>query len=376
MTATLVTASSSPLHTERDVLATLDRGVYTLDSLYAEAAALADITRDDGLENTGPDHPHDRRWRRRLRCGLQDLKRRGLAERVGRSLWLLGEPPATGQRRMVLVSLNGDLADIELRLQSACDLLADLDGPVDLVLCDPPYGLGVGEDGHNDEQRRVYVRDQDKVIGGYQDVPDADYEQFTDAWISKAAAALRPGGQLAVVTGPQKAAIHQVSAERHGLNWVASIAAQRAFALRTTRRPSPSSHWVITVMVNGPLDSHRRTFNVPAGLPAARSGAPYPRSVWPAEFSGRADRHGVVKYANSLPLKLTRELILMLTNPGETVLDGFAGAGTTAIACWQTQRACITADINPHAVEFTAARLLAEHAWPADRTPTLDLGAA
>lgn len=368
----LMTAARSPLRTERDILATLDRGLYTLDELYAEICTTADVARDRGLEPPDAEHPTDRRWRRRARSALQDLKARGLAERVGRSLWLLHDPPDEQRaRRLLFVPLTGTPAEIEVRLQAACDLLEDLDEPADLVLCDPPYGLEVAADGHNGPQRRTYVRDRARVVGGYQDVPADEYREFTAQWIALAARALRPGGQLAVITGPQKAAIHQICAEDAGLNWVASIVAQRAFALRTTRRPTPSSHWVITVMVNGPLEDHRRVFRIPAGLPRARSGAAYPRSVWPTEFCGRADRHGVMKYANSLPLKLVRELVQMLTDPAATVIDPFCGSGTTAIACWQTARRCITGDVNPAAVDFAAARLLAEHAWPQDTTPTL-----
>ena len=39
-----------------------------------------------------------------------------------------------------------------------------------------------------------------------------------------------------------------------------------------------------------------------------------------------------------------------------------ATAGTTVSA---------SGDLNPHAIRFTAARLLSEHAWPADRQPSL-----
>lgn len=47
------------------------------------------------------------------------------------------------------------------------------------------------------------------------------------------------------------------------------------------------------------------------------------------------------------------------------------GGGTTAVACWRTGRRFTGGDLNPHALRFSAARLLAEHAWPDDRQPEL-----
>ena len=60
----------------------------------------------------------------------------------------------------------------------------------------------------------------------------AEYAEFTATWITAAAAALRPGGYLAVVTGAQQAARVQVTAEdAAGLTYVNSQS-----ALNTRRR--------------------------------------------------------------------------------------------------------------------------------------------
>jgi hypothetical protein len=79
----------------------------------------------------------------------------------------------------------------------------------------------------------------------------------------------------------------------------------------------------------------------------------------------------VMRYDNSLPLILVRRIVGMLTNPDDLVVDGFAGSGTTPIACWEMGRRCIAGDLNPHAIGFAAARLLTEHVWPAERAPSL-----
>jgi DNA modification methylase len=187
--------------------------------------------------------------------------------------------------------------------------------------------------------------------------------------VKQAVAALRPAGQLAVITGPQRAAVVQCAAENAGLTWVTSIVARREFPLATLRRPA-SAHWTITVLCRAALRNRKRVFNPPRDLPAARSGHPYPLDWW-ADGNGRADRPRLVRYDNSLPLPMVLRLVRAFSDAGEHVVDPFVGGGTTAIACWQTGRRFTGGDVNPHAARFTAARLLAEHAWPADRQPGL-----
>ena len=355
------------LATEGDVLRTLRTGTYTLPELYALCQERAAVGRDDGYEPV-PGHPGDVVWKHRVRGALMGLRRSGRADRVGRTTWVIQGTPRQPTRLLLIVT-GGTPLEFELRLQAAAGLLAQLDEPADLVLCDPPYGLGRGEgrhfaDGHG------YRRDHAKIVEGYVDVDPAQYADFTAAWVTAAAGALRPGGQLAVITGPQRTGVVQCAAEAAGLTWVCKIAAGRVFPLRTVRRPS-AAHWDISVLCRGAVTHPRRVFNPPEDLPKARSGDPYPLDWWPAEYNGRADRPGMVRYDNSLPLRMVLRAVRAFSGPGEHVVDPCLGGGTTAIACWQAGRRFTGGDLNPAALRFTAARLLAEHAWAADRQPTL-----
>ncbi|MGH2950099.1 MAG: DNA methyltransferase, partial [Solirubrobacteraceae bacterium] len=215
---------------------------------------------------------------------------------------------------------------------------------------------------------RGYRRDPGRVLAGCRDVDPAHYETFTREWVDAAARALRPAGQLVVITGPQRAAAAQLAGEQAGLTWVASIAARREFALYTRRRPA-CAHWTITVLCHGALDHPRRVFHPPPDLPAARSGHPYPLDWWPD--NGRADRPGQIRNDCELPLRLVRRAICAFSDPGAHVVDPFLGAGSTLAACWLEGRRCTGGDLNPLALALAAARLLDEHAWPAERQPTL-----
>ena len=353
------------LITEADVIRTLDDGTYILTELYELIGTRADIARDRGLDPPDAEHPTDRVWRRRVRGLLQTLRGTGNAQRVAASVWAL-RGSREHPKQLVLITRGGTLHHIELLLKDAVALLSTLEEPADLVLCDPPYGLGRGTAESSAE--RNYLRDHRQVISGYVDVPSDQYSEFTFGWVQAAAGALRPAGHLAVITGPQQAAIVQYAAEHSGLAWVNSIAAFREFALRTTRRFA-CSHWTVTIMCRGRLEDRRRTFNTPVDLPKARSGVDYPLDWWPE--NGRADRPGLLRYDNSLPHRLVGRAIEACSNRGELVVDPCVGSGTAAIQACRLGRRFIGGDINPHALRFSAARLLAEHAWREETEPSL-----
>jgi DNA modification methylase len=57
------------------------------------------------------------------------------------------------------------------------------------------------------------------------------------------------------------------------------------------------------------------------------------------------------------PLALLLRMILTSTKVGDTILDPFAGTGTTAVAAMQTQRHSITIEIDPNNVKCIQNRL-------------------
>lgn len=350
------------LRTERDVVESLAGGAVTLAELYARCEAEGVAQRDDGLAPIDG-FGSDQRFKRRVRCVLQHLRKTGQAQRVAAATWVI-----VGQRerpRRCLLVVCGDPSHLELVLADAAQLLGELDEPADLVIADPPWALQrqVLGDAERDRGERVYKRDSSRVVPGYVEVPEDEYAEFTDRWISAAAGALRPGAYLSIITGPSAAARVQVAAEGAGLNFVNQVVARRPFALKTTRRFS-HAHTVVTIVCSGPVNSRRRFFATPADLPLAASGVPYPLDLWP-DVGKAAERPGQLRYDNTLPELLVRRCLHALTRGPDNggvawqslVVDPFLGGGTTAMVAHRERRRFLGGDLNPHSLRYVMARM-------------------
>jgi DNA modification methylase len=76
------------------------------------------------------------------------------------------------------------------------------------------------------------------------------------------------------------------------------------------------------------------------------------------------DPRGNRIHTQQSPIALLLRIILTSTLPGETVLDPFAGTGTTAVVAYQLKRNSISIEIDPEYIKIIESRL--SHLRPAD----------
>ena len=62
-------------------------------------------------------------------------------------------------------------------------------------------------------------------------------------------------------------------------------------------------------------------------------------------------------YPTQKPAEILRRIVRASSNPGDLVLDFFAGSGTTGAVCAEEGRDCILVDENPEAIEIMLKRI-------------------
>jgi site-specific DNA-methyltransferase (adenine-specific) len=198
------------------------------------------------------------------------------------------------------------------------------DGSVDLIVCDPPYGI------NGDKLDKHYKRNENPVIDGYVEVPTNQYAEFSLNWIKEAERILKPGGSMYIVSGYTNL--------RHILNALAETKLQEVnhiiwkynFGVYTKQKYISSHYHILFYTKTG----GKRTFNTYAFF-GDNAKSPNGGSL---NYLDREDvwvinkkyKPNQVKNKNELPEALLKKIILYSSNPGDTVCDFFLGGFSTA----------------------------------------------
>jgi site-specific DNA-methyltransferase (adenine-specific) len=231
--------------------------------------------------------------------------------------------------------ITGDCLEVLAALPAGC---------ADLVFADPPFNIGYEYDVYNDRRAK------------------ADYLTWADKWLAAAVRVLSPTGALFLAIGDEFAAEHKVRLDALGLtlrNW---IVWHYTFGVNCTKKFN-RSHAHIFYYVR---DAKRYTFNADAvRVPSARQTTyadrranpvgKLPDDTWvlrPQETEAhfRQDQdtwyeprvcgtfHERTGHPCQMPEAVLERIIRVASNPGERVLDPFAGSGTTLAVAKKLRR--------------------------------------
>jgi site-specific DNA-methyltransferase (adenine-specific) len=215
-----------------------------------------------------------------------------------------------------------------LYLGDCRELLAVLSSEsVDLVVTDPPYGIGARPSGMRVRALAIdSIANDDSTVVGY-------------AGLTAARRVLRPSRHL-YTFGPFDLSRAGSFGARVDLVWDKAMHGMGNLAL-----PWGPSHEPIHFGVRGEGKQNEAKHG---GLLARRRGTVlrYPRASTSA-----------VRWVGEKPVALLRELIEVSSRSGEIVLDPFAGSGSTLVAALVEGRRAIGIELSPKACEIAAERL-------------------
>ena len=236
------------------------------------------------------------------------------------------------------------MTDIKIRQGDALDLLADVPtGSIDLLIADPPYNLG--KNYGNNHRRKGFD----------------DYLTFSRAWLAQARRVLKPTGTLYVFMGVRFISyLYNILERELGLLFNSWICWHYTQGMGRRVGFSPRHDDILMFHKSNEFTFNLDAVRVPQKYYRARNNmrGANPGDVW--EFShvhycnGNRQDHPTQK-----PEGLLERLVLASSNPGDTVLDPFAGSGTTLRVCQQLQRTCLGFELNPAYVSLIQARLAA-----------------
>lgn len=198
------------------------------------------------------------------------------------------------------------------------------DNSVDLLITDPPYGI------KGDQLHKHYNRNEEFVIGGYVEIPQNEYADFSTAWIKEAERVLRPGGSLYIVSGYTNLVDILNALRTTCLSEINHVIWKYNFGVFTRQKYVSSHYHILFYEKPGGV----RTFNLECryGLDEkteeGKSLNNFDREdVW---IINREYKPGQAKNKNELPTKLLIKMIQYSSNEGDLVCDFFLGGFSTA----------------------------------------------
>lgn len=219
------------------------------------------------------------------------------------------------------------------------------DDSIDLIITDPPYGIG------GDKLHKHYNRDESYVIEGYVEIRKDEYEEFSLKWIREAERVLRPGGAMYLLSGWTNLRQILTALSTTALEQVNHIIWKYNFGVHT-RRKYVTSHYHILYLVR---PGGEPTFNANArhSVSEKKEGN---RSLLYADMEDvwKIDREykiGQVRHKNELPTKLLVKMLQYSSNEGDIIGDFFAGSFSTAKVAKAMNRSSISFEISKRACE-------------------------
>lgn len=191
-------------------------------------------------------------------------------------------------------------------------------GSIDLVFADPPFNIGYEYDEYNDAKT------------------DDDYLQWSSSWLCEAKRVLKPDGTFWLAIGDTYASnLDMMCRQALGFHRRSWVVWHYTFGVNCKRKFTPSHTHLFHYVVN----PKAFTFNADAiKVPSARqakygdkraaAGGRLPDDTW--QFSRVCGTFKErVEHPCQMPEAVLDRIIRVSSNPGDLVLDPFAGSGTT-----------------------------------------------
>lgn len=214
------------------------------------------------------------------------------------------------------------------------------DDSVDLIVTDPPYNLSTSRLIQFDTGRKPMSNN----FGDWDRIAPARFIELLFQWSAEFYRVLRPGGSLYVFAGEAYISFFRKALISAGFRFKNTLVWSRP---NPKPKPDKTSYVAACDFIMFAVMGHKYTFHYTAhnemlSLITMPPAGGTERSKW--------------GHPTQKPVDLITKLIEASSEPGDTVLDPFAGSGTTGEACINTGRRFILVEEDLKSIEMIEAR--------------------
>jgi site-specific DNA-methyltransferase (adenine-specific) len=271
--------------------------------------------------------------------------------------------PSAPKRRVIRSPLRltrGAPASNQLITGNSLDAMRTWpDGCIDHCIVDPPFNIGSGS-GRKGKSGLGWAFSSHVTMDEQWDTFTKDeFYAFNIAWLTEVARVVKPNGNI-LVFGTyhniyQLGHILQHVLDRRILNSVVWFK-PNAQPNITARTLTESTEQIIWAVNETPAKATGWTFNYWDAK--EMNGGKQMRNLWDFPVTPKKER-AAGKHPSQKPLALLERAVLLASQPGELLLDPFAGTGTLAVAAAKHNREWLMIESVPEYAEIAQSRIAA-----------------
>jgi len=228
------------------------------------------------------------------------------------------------------------------------------DESIDLMICDPPFGIGEGR------FRNQYNRSDQNVLSGYVEAP-SDYATWTLEWMTEAKRVLKPNGSMYLVSGYTNLVHLLNAAQSLELFTINHIIWKYNFGVFTKRKFVSSHYHVLYLKKSSKAEiTFNRACRFQDDERDEDGRSMRYRDLEDVWTINRENRPGELKNVNKLPEALIEKMILYSSNAGDVVCDFFLGNFTSAVVAKRLERIPAGFELNSIAFDYHIRRSFPE----------------
>lgn len=237
------------------------------------------------------------------------------------------------------------------------------DETIDLVITDPPFAIEFKA------KRSNYNRNSNRVLEGYNEIPQKEYYPFTLNWMKEVYRILKETGSMYVFSGWNNLKHILNALDEVGFITVNHIIWKYQFGVVTNRKYITSHYHCLYVCKN----EQRRKF-YPYARYRKEAKDSFGRSlhyqdkedVW---YIPREYWTGDIKTPTKLPAELIKKILQYSSEENDIVLDPFLGSGQVAVVAKMMNRQYLGFEIVKEYYQFALHRLQTEKYRIKDHQP-------